>query len=64
VANPSSLNGFRSWKEGDFGAFGYGKLLELKIVDVDKRSAGLLEGFDSKEVAPNKPLRDWDGRDD
>lgn len=56
IDNPKLPNGFLSWKEGDFGAWGYGKPEEFRLVG--NKLLGLLVGFGSNVVAPNIRSRD------
>jgi hypothetical protein len=57
VANPNSEKGFLSWKDGDLGACGYGKILELRFVAAVNKSTGLLEGLELRVVAPNNSCK-------
>ncbi len=58
VANPNSENGFLSWKDGDFGACGYGKTFELRFVAVGNKSVTLLADFGANVAVVNILLRD------
>ena len=53
---PRSPNGFLSWKDGDFGACGYGRPPAFKPDGC--KFAGRLEGLSFRLVAPNIFVRD------